>query len=149
MSSGKFLILTMNCFFLFAFLTVVYFVNTISTGHRRSPRIKGKTPESGRDEMEGLEEAGQPEFEGEEEEGLESNSGNSGDSSYEEEESMDEVAQRPSTPVAAQLLTEYDTPIVTIIGGKTGKKKKTKDSLNSNDSNETIIKNSGKFVLIN
>jgi len=146
MSSGKFLILIMNCFFLFAFLTIVYFVNTISTGHRRSPRIKGKTPESGRDEMEGLEEAGQPEFEGEEEEGLESNSG---DSSYEEEESMDEVAQRPSTPVAAQLLTEYDTPIVTIIGGKTGKKKKTKDSLNSNDSNETIIKNSGKFVLIN
>jgi hypothetical protein len=144
MSSGKFLILTMNCFFLFAFLIVVYFVNTISTGHRRSPRIKGKTPESGRDEMEGLEEAGQPEFEGEEEEGLESNSG---DSSYEEEEPMDEVAQRPSTPVAAQLLTEYDTPIVTIIGGKTGKKKKTKE--NSNDTNETIIKNSGKFVLIN
>ena len=144
MSSGKFLILIMNCFFLFAFLTVVYFVNTISTGHRRSPRIKGKLPESGRDEMEGLEEAGQPEFEGEEEEGLESNSG---DSSYEEEESMDEVAQRPSTPVAAQLLTEYDTPIVTIIGGKTGKKKKTKE--NSNDTNETIIKNSGKFVLIN
>jgi hypothetical protein len=144
MSSGKFLILTMNCFFLFAFLIVVYFVNTISTGHRRSPRIKGKTPESGRDEMEGLEEAGQPEFEGEEEEGLESNSG---DSSYEEEEPMDEVAQRPSTPVAAQLLTEYDTPIVTIIGGETGKKKKTKE--NSNDTNETIIKNSGKFVLIN
>ena len=149
MSSGKFLILIMNCFFLFTFLTIVYFVNTISTGHRHSPRIKGKSPESGRDEMEGLEEAGQPEFEGEEEEGLESNSGNSGDSSYEEEESMDEVAQRPSTPVAAQLLTEYDTPIVTIIGGKTGKMKKTKDSLNSNDSNETIIKNSGKFVLIN
>jgi hypothetical protein len=90
--------------------------------------------------------AGQPEFEREEEEGLESNSG---DSSYEEEESMDEVAQRPTTPVAAQLSTEYNTPIVTIIGGKTGEKKKTKDSLSSHDTNETIIKNSGKFASIN
>jgi hypothetical protein len=64
MSSGKFLILIMNCFFLFAFLTIVYFVKTISTGHWHSPWIKGKLPESDRDEMEGLEEAGQPEFEG-------------------------------------------------------------------------------------
>jgi hypothetical protein len=97
--------------------------------------------------MQVLAEAGHPEFEGEEEEGLESNSG---DSSYEEEESMNEVAQRPTTSVAAQLSTEYDTPIVTIIGGKTGKKKKTEESSNdSNDTNETIIKSSGKFVLIN
>ncbi len=135
----------MNCFFLFAFLTIIYFVNTILTGHRHSPRIKGKSPE--REEMKVVEEQGQPKFEVEEEEG--SPESNSSDSSYDEEESMDEVAQRPTTPVAAQLLTEYNTPIVTIIGGKTGKMKKTTDSLNSNDSNETIIKNSGKFVLIN
>jgi hypothetical protein len=75
---------------------------------------------------------------------------NSSDSSYDESESISEEAQGgvlPSTPVTAQLSTEYHTPIVTILGGKTGKKKKTKE--NSNDTNETIIKNSGKFVLMN
>jgi hypothetical protein len=137
----------MNCFFLFAFLTIVYFVKTISTGHQRSPRIKGKSPESGREVMEGLDEGVQAELDESKEEEVESNSS---DSSYDESESISEEAQvgvLPSTPVAAQLSPKYDTPIVTLLGGKTGKKKKMKES--SNDSNETIIKNSGKFVLIN
>jgi hypothetical protein len=137
----------MNCFFLFAFLTIVYFVKTISTGPRRSPRIKGKSPESGRDEIEGLEVGVQAELDESKEEEVESDYS---DLSYDESESISEEAQGgvlPSTPVAAQLSTEYNTPIVTILGGKTGKKKKTKE--NSNDTNETIIKNSGKFVLIN
>jgi hypothetical protein len=108
----------MNCFFLFTFLTIVYFVKTISTGIRCSPRIKGKSPE--RDEIQVLAEEGQPEFEGEEEEGLESNSG---DSSYEEEESIDKVAQCLSTPVAGiKTIGEYVTPIVSFVEGNTGNK---------------------------
>ncbi len=126
MSSGKFLFLIMNSFFLFAFLTIVYFVKTISTGRRCSPWIKGKSHE--RDEMQGVEEEGQPkmdEFEGEEEE-VESNSG---DSSYDEEESIDEVAQCSSTPVAGiKSAGEYDAPIVSFLQGNTGNKSKTKVS---------------------
>jgi Na+-transporting methylmalonyl-CoA/oxaloacetate decarboxylase gamma subunit len=51
MSSGKFFFLIMNYFFVFAFLTIVYFVKNVSTGIRRSPQIKGKSPE--RDEIGG------------------------------------------------------------------------------------------------
>jgi hypothetical protein len=60
-------------------LSFTLLVKNVSTGIRRSPWTKRKSPE--RDEMQVLAVAGQPEFEREEEEGLESNSG---DSSYEE-----------------------------------------------------------------
>jgi hypothetical protein len=142
MSSGKFLFLIMNSFFLFAFLTIIYFVKTISTGIRHSPRIKGKSPEW--DEMKGVEEEGQPEIEVEEEEGLDSNSG---DSSYDKEESMDEVVQHSSTPMAGiKSAGEYDTPIVSLVEGNTGNKSKTKGS--SNDTKNTINRSSGKYVFL-
>jgi hypothetical protein len=146
MSSGKFLILTMNCFFLFAFLTIIYFVNTILTGHRHSPRIKGKSPE--REEMKGVEEQWQPEFEVEEQEG--SPESNSGDSSYNEESSMDEVVQRSSTPVAGikKTIGEYDTPIVSFVEGKGNSGNKSKSKISSNESNNTVIRNSGKYVFL-
>ncbi len=94
--------------------------------------------------MKGVEEEGQPEFEVEEEEGLESNSGNS---SYDEEESMDEVVQRSSTPVAGiKSAGEYDKPIVSLVEGNTGNKSKTKGS--SNNTKNTVIRSSGKYVFL-
>jgi hypothetical protein len=97
--------------------------------------------------MQVLAEAGQPEFEGEEEEGLESNSG---DSSYEEEESMDDVAQRPTTHVAGikKTIGEYDTPIVSFVEGKGNSGNKSKSKISSNKSNNTVIRNSGKYVFL-
>jgi flavoprotein len=80
----------------------------------------------------------------EEEEGLESNSG---DSSYDQEESMDEVVQCYSTPVAGiKSAGEYDTPIVSLVEGNTGNKSKTKVS--SNDTKNTVIRSSGKYVFL-
>ena len=84
-----------------------------------------------------VEEQGQPEFELEEEEG--SPESNSGDSSYDEESSMDEVVERSSTPVAGiKSAGEYDTPIVSLVEGNTG---------NSN-TKDTVIRSSGKYVFL-
>ena len=90
-----------------------------------------------------VEEQGQPEFELEEEEG--SPESNSGDSSYDEESSMDEVVERSSTPVAGiKSAGEYDTPIVSLVEGNTGNKSNTK-GYNTKD---TVIRSSGKYVFL-
>ena len=92
-----------------------------------------------------VEEQGQPEFELEEEEG--SPESNSGDSSYDEETSMDEVVERSSTPVAGiKSAGEYDTPIVSLVEGNTGNKSKTKGS--SNNTKNTVFRSSGKYVFL-
>jgi hypothetical protein len=120
------------------FIFIVDFATTISIGNRRSSRMIRKRPK--KDEMEG------------EEEEVESSSG---DSSYDEEnddvESIDEVPGNlgqgvlPSTPVAKGIMsTEYDTPIVALLEGKSLKKKKKKKTSNYNNNN--IILNEGKCV---
>jgi len=81
----------------------------------------------------------QPEFELDEEEEEGSPESNSGDSSYDEESSMDEVVERSSTPVAGiKSAGEYDTPIVSLVEGNTG---------NSN-TKDTVIRSSGKYVFL-
>jgi hypothetical protein len=51
----------------------------------------------------------------------------------------------PSTPVAKGIMsTEYDTPIVALLEGKSLKKKKKKKTSNNNNNN--IILNEGKCV---
>jgi hypothetical protein len=105
-----------------------------------------KSPE--REEMMVVEEQGQTEFEVEEEEG--SPESNSGDSSYDKESSMDEVVQRSSTPVAGvkKTIGDYDTPIVSFVEGKGNSGNKSKSKISINESNNTVIRNSGKYVFL-